>query len=136
MKSSPKEAEMRSASRSMRKGASFRDTTAEIPADSTTRRERICKSLLQIRSLRVVESAGISAVVSRKDAPFRIDLDAERISASFGEDFIAFRLGVIPPDMLSQRMDGHFVDAGAFHMPADSAPLGGVQPAVGPKPQA
>lgn len=65
----------------------------------------LAEALLQVGSLHVVEAAGVAAVVAGEDPSVGVDLDAERVAPPFGEDFVAFRFGVVAPDVLPLRED-------------------------------
>ncbi len=80
-----------------------------------------------------MEPAGVAAVMAGIDASLGVDLDAEGITPSFGEDFVSARFGVISPDQLSHGVVGFFtgIEPGARDVAGDGRPLGGVEPAVG-----
>ena len=61
------------------------------------------ESLLQIRALLIVKSAGIAPVVTGKNAPLAVDFTAKSVAAALGEDFINPVFGMIAPDVLPLR---------------------------------
>jgi hypothetical protein len=79
-----------------------------------------------------METARVAAVVARKDAAGGVDLDAKRVSAAFGEDFVSLCLGMIAPNQLSDRMDRFVDSARALDVASDGATLGAVKPTVRP----
>src|SRR5690606_30766172 len=94
------------------------------------------ESFLKVAALRIVEPARVAAVVAREDAAFRVDLDPERVAATFGEDLVAPRLGVIAPDELAHGAHGIVAPTRTNDRGRDGAPLSGVEPTVGSPRQA
>src|SRR2546423_570345 len=61
----------------------------------------LLETLAIVAALHVVEAARVAAVVPGVDAAPVIDLDAEGVAASLGEDLETTLLGMIAPDVLA-----------------------------------
>ena len=94
-------------------------------------RPMLAEPFLIISSLNIMKSSSVAAVVTGIDASFGVDLDAEGVAASFGEDFVSSCLGIISPDELAHRVDGASFDPITPHVAGDGAALRGVEPTVG-----
>ena len=82
--------------------------------------------------LHVVKSTGIAAVVAREQPAGSVELNPEGIPSPLGEDLVAPRRRVVAPDALPGRNDRRSIRPGATDAAGDRAPLGGVEPAIGP----
>ena len=89
------------------------------------------ESFLEIPSLDIVEASCVAAVVAGKNTAFGIELDTERVTASFGEDLIHVSFGVVTPNQLSHRADRRVVTSRTAHFATNRAALGGIEPSVG-----
>src|ERR1044071_9878327 len=93
------------------------------------------KTLLLIRTLRIIKAARVAAVVPGESAPLRIHLETERVAAALGENFKAFGLGMISPHQLAEKMHRGPVDSGADNTPGGRASVASIQPAIWPPAQ-
>src|SRR5262245_27582732 len=57
----------------------------------------LVEALLQVGTLHVMKAARVAAVMARVNAALSVDLNAKRIAAPLGEDFVSPLLGMIPP---------------------------------------
>src|SRR4051812_4039343 len=75
------------------------------------------EALPQITTLHVMKATGVPAVVTRKDAPLRVDLTTERVAATLGKHFETVRLRLISPDALSEHVrNGSGIEAGTYEI--------------------
>ena len=95
----------------------------------------LAEPLAGIAALDIVEAAGVSSVVSGKDPPLGVDLEAEGVASALREDLVASRLGMVAPDELAHGVERWFVAAEASDRPRNGAALRAVEPAVRPPTQ-
>src|SRR5205823_4992852 len=93
----------------------------------------LLETFLLVGALRIIKAARVAAVVSGKSAALRIHLETKRVAAAFGEYFKAFRLGMISPNELAQKMNRFgvgTVHAGPDNISSGCAAARAIKPSV------
>ena len=114
------------------RGAVVADRLEEAEGERVRQLAVLFEPLSGEAPLHVVEATGVAAVVAREQPTGSVELDPEGIPSPFGEDLVASRRRVVAPDALAGRQHRRGRGPRAADATADRAPLGGVEPAIGP----